>query len=57
MEDNQALQEFGQVLVGIYEFMKRCEIPFFGLIITLWDVFLWGMIGGAAVWVAKKLFG
>ena len=56
MEGNPGLKTFGEVITGIYEFMNRIKIPFFGLDVSLWILFLFGAIGGLAVWFIKKFF-
>lgn len=56
MESNRGLRIFKSVLVGIYEFMCNIYIPVFGFEISLWNIFLFGAIGGIVVWFIKKVF-
>lgn len=56
MEGNDALEIFKEVLQGIYAFMLRIKIPVFKVEITLWTLFLYGLVGGLVVWFIRKFF-
>lgn len=43
-----------QIFDGLTDFMKNVSIPFFGESFSLWSVFLFGLLGGIAVWFLRK---
>lgn len=49
-----ALEGFRQVIVGIYEMMQACEVPIFGHMFSLWDIYLYGFVCGVGVFIFFK---
>lgn len=45
-----------ELFTQINIFMNEVKIPVFGLEISLWHLFLWGLVGFIAVFFIKKLF-
>lgn len=44
------MEEFKQVIDGIYKFMLDVQVPVFGQVFSLWTIFLFGLLGGFVVW-------
>lgn len=51
-----ALKTFGEVIEGIYQFMKNVKIPVFGQEFPLWSIFLFGALGALLVWFVRGFF-
>lgn len=50
------LECFRQLITGIYEMMKDVDFVVLDVRVTLWQLFLWGLVGGLIVWALKKFF-
>lgn len=48
------MEILGDLIQGIYDFMVDLQIPFFGQWISLYSIFMFGLIGGIGVWALKK---
>lgn len=55
MDSDGTLQVFKAIIGGIYDMMCSAKFHVFDTDITLWGIFLWGLIGGFAVWFIRKL--
>lgn len=50
------MEQMKQIMVGIYEFMLNVKVPVFGYFFTLWEIFLFGMLGFLVVWFLLRFF-
>lgn len=50
------MEEFKEMLQGIYEMMLRVQVPVFGQVFSLWTIFLFGALGALVVWFLVKFF-
>lgn len=54
---DNSLEYFKQLFTGIYDLMKDVDIKTLGAEFTLWDLFIWGMLGGVIVVFIRKITG
>ena len=50
------MEEFKQIIQGIYKFMLDVQVPVLGLTFSLWQIFLYGAIGALVTWFVWKFF-
>ncbi len=50
------MEDFKQLLQGIYRFMLDVKVPVFGQTFPLWTIFLFGALGSLVVWFLVKFF-
>lgn len=50
------MEEFKQIIQGIYRFMLDVQVPVFGAVFSLWQIFLYGFIAAFVVWFLHKFF-
>ena len=50
------MEDFKQLLQGIYKFMLDVQVPVLGQTFSLWTIFLFGALGGLVVWFLVKFF-
>lgn len=50
------MEDFKQLLQGIYKMMLEVQVPVFGQTFSLWVIFLFGLLGGFVVWFLIKFF-
>lgn len=48
------IQMFGNIFRGLYDMMRAAEIHVFDIDFTLWDVFMWTLVGGFVVLFLRK---
>lgn len=51
----EALQTFKDLFSGLYRFMTTVQLPVFMWTFSLWDLFLFLLVGGALVWFIREL--
>ena len=50
------MEDFKQLLQGLYQFMLDVKVPVFGQEFSLWVLFLFGALGALVVWFLLKFF-
>lgn len=50
------MEDFKQLLQGIYKMMLDVKVPLFGQEFSLWTIFLFGALGSLVVWFIVKFF-
>ena len=50
------MEDFKQLLQGIYQMMLDVQVPVFGYTFSLWTIFLFGALGALVVWFLVKFF-
>lgn len=50
------MEDFKQLLQGIYKMMQNVDVPVLGFTFTLWEIFLFGALGALVVWFLVKFF-
>lgn len=50
------MDDFKQLLQGIYKMMLDVQVPVLGYVFSLWQIFLYGFIGAFVVWFLHKYF-
>lgn len=50
------MEDFRQLLQGLYKLMLEVQVPVLGAWFSLWTIFLWGALGAFVVWLLLKLF-
>lgn len=55
MGSDGTLQMFKDIIDGVYNMMRSAEFHVFDVDFTLWGLFLWGLVGGFAVWFVRRL--
>lgn len=48
------MNDFKQLLQGIYKFMLDVQVPVLGRSFSLWTIFLFGSLGSLVVWFWVK---
>lgn len=48
------MEDFKQLLEGIYKLMLEVQVPVFGMWFSLWVIFLFGLLGALVVWFLIK---
>lgn len=50
-----AIESMRQVLYGLYKFMTDVRLDIFGVVCTLWDVYLYGLLAVIGVFIFLKI--
>lgn len=48
------IQMFADIFRGLYDMMRTSEIHVFDIDFTMWDVFMWTLVGGFVVLFLRK---
>lgn len=48
------MNDFKNMLQGLYNFMLNVQVPLFGSSFSLWTIFMFGALGSLVVWFLVK---
>lgn len=50
------MEDFKQLIQGVYDMMNNVSVPVLGYDVSLWAIFLFGALGTLVVWFLKRFF-